>query len=83
MHGDDYLFALLTGYEEEQPEGAPPLREGLFFNPYMPGQAIGMPPPLMSESVEYPDGTPATVSQVCQCHLMLIDLYILLVYICL
>ena len=36
---------------------------GLYYNPYFAGGAIGMPAPLMDEQVEYPDGTPATVSQ--------------------
>jgi ubiquinol-cytochrome c reductase cytochrome c1 subunit len=35
----------------------------LYYNPYFAGGAIGMPAPLMDEQVEYPDGTPATVSQ--------------------
>lgn len=29
-----------------------------------PGTSISMPPPLMDGQIEYPDGTPATVSQV-------------------
>ena len=29
----------------------------------MDGGAIAMPPPLMDGAVEYPDGTPATVTQ--------------------
>lgn len=40
------------------------LREGLYFNPYFPGQAIGMAPPIYTEVLEYDDGTPATMSQV-------------------
>lgn len=59
--GDDYLFALLTGYREA-PEGVK-LREGLYYNPYFPGGAIGMPKQLEDGGVEYEDGTPATASQ--------------------
>ena len=35
----------------------------VYYNPYFAGGAIGMPAPLMDEQVEFPDGTPATVSQ--------------------
>ena len=59
---EDYIFALLTGYKD--PPTGVTIREGLHYNPYFPGGAISMPAPLMNESVEYPDGTVATVSQV-------------------
>jgi len=60
--GQNYLFGLLTGYCEPA-AGLPPMKEGAYYNPYFSGGSIGMPPPLMDEAVEYPDGTPATVSQ--------------------
>jgi len=61
-HGnEDYVFALLTGYCDA-PEGIQ-LREGLHYNPYFPGSAIGMAQALYSEIIEYEDGTPATTSQ--------------------
>jgi len=59
--GDNYVFQLLTGYRKK-PAGVA-LREGLHWNPYFPGGAIAMPPPLMPEMLTYEDGTPATVSQ--------------------
>jgi len=59
--GPDYVFALITGYRAK-PAGVA-IREGLHYNPYFPGGAIGMPPPLMPGMLEYEDGTPATVSQ--------------------
>mmetsp|Transcript_5902 Transcript_5902/g.6785 ORF Transcript_5902/g.6785 Transcript_5902/m.6785 type:complete len:294 (+) Transcript_5902:212-1093(+) len=59
--GDDYLFALLTGYRDA-PEGIT-LREGLYYNPYFPGGAIAMPKQLQDGGVDYEDGTPATESQ--------------------
>lgn len=59
--GDDYVYALLTGYKE--PPAGITLRPGLHYNPYFPGGAIGMAPPLMDEQVEYEDGTEASVSQ--------------------
>ncbi|KAM8811121.1 cytochrome c1, heme protein, mitochondrial [Eudromia elegans] len=60
--GEDYVFSLLTGYCE--PPGGVTLREGLHYNPYFPGQAIGMAPPIYNEVLEYEDGTPATMSQI-------------------
>lgn len=59
--GLDYVFALLTGYVDP-PEGKEVL-PGLYYNPYFPGGAIAMPPPLQDGGVEYEDGTPATMSQ--------------------
>jgi len=59
--GLNYVFALLTGYVDA-PEGKEIL-PGLYYNPYFPGGAIAMPPPLQDGGVEYEDGTPATLSQ--------------------
>jgi ubiquinol-cytochrome c reductase cytochrome c1 subunit len=39
------------------------VREGLYYNAYFPGGALGMPPPLNDGQVEFEDGTPATASQ--------------------
>uniref|UniRef100_UPI00398E5031 cytochrome c1, heme protein, mitochondrial n=1 Tax=Pristiophorus japonicus TaxID=55135 RepID=UPI00398E5031 len=60
--GEDYIFTLLTGYCE--PPAGISLREGLYFNPYFTGQAIGMAPPIYDEAVEYEDGTSASMSQI-------------------
>uniref|UniRef100_A0A672THD1 Cytochrome c n=1 Tax=Strigops habroptila TaxID=2489341 RepID=A0A672THD1_STRHB len=60
--GEDYVFSLLTGYCD--PPTGVTVREGLYYNPYFPGQAIGMAPPIYSEILEYDDGTPATMSQI-------------------
>lgn len=60
--GADYLYALLTGYEEHAPEGIS-IPEGKYYNHYFPGHAIAMAPPLADDAVEYGDGTPATVNQ--------------------
>ncbi len=60
-HGEDYIFSLLTGYDE--PPAGVNLREGLYFNAYFPGGAIGMAPPISDGAIEYEDGTPATLSQ--------------------
>lgn len=59
--GEDYIFALLTGYHE--PPAGISLREGQYYNPYFPGGAIGMAQALYNEAMEYSDGTPATASQ--------------------
>lgn len=59
--GEDYIFALLTGYVDA-PAGVV-LREGQYFNPYFPGGAISMAQALYNEVIEYEDGTPATASQ--------------------
>jgi len=60
--GMDYIFSILTGFQEETPAGHN-LMEGQYFNPWFPGTAISMAPPLMDGSVDYPDGTVATTSQ--------------------
>ncbi|XP_065340842.1 cytochrome c1, heme protein, mitochondrial [Cloeon dipterum] len=59
--GEDYIFALLTGYVDA-PAGVV-LREGQYYNPYFAGGAISMAQALYNEVIEYSDGTPATASQ--------------------
>ncbi|EDV29814.1 expressed hypothetical protein [Trichoplax adhaerens] len=59
--GEDYMFSLLTGYCD--PPAGITVREGLSYNPYFTGGAIGMPQQLFDDMLEYEDGTPATVSQ--------------------
>eukprot|EP01117_Protostelium_nocturnum_P000251 TRINITY_DN1031_c0_g1_i1.p1 TRINITY_DN1031_c0_g1~~TRINITY_DN1031_c0_g1_i1.p1 ORF type:complete len:279 (-),score=66.03 TRINITY_DN1031_c0_g1_i1:72-908(-) len=60
-HHDDYVLAILTGYEE--PPAHVKLRQGLYYNPYFPGGALAMPPPLTEGALEFDDGTEATVDQ--------------------
>jgi len=70
--GADYVYSLLTGYEEQPaellkqfPDAKTP--DGLHFNPYFANLNISMPPPLTSEGqVTYSDGTKATVDQMAQ-----------------
>lgn len=65
--GADYVYSLLTGYQDqpaallkEFPEAKTP--NGLHFNPYFANLNIAMPPPLKSEGqVQYSDGTKPTV----------------------
>lgn len=60
--GPDYVYAILTHYQDPPPEGFT-LNPGMFYNEYFPGHQIGMPPPLSDDRVTYLDGTKATVSQ--------------------
>ncbi|WP_340151810.1 cytochrome c1 [uncultured Sneathiella sp.] len=59
--GDNYLYSLLTGYEEAPSDVTLPA--GMNYNAYFPGHKIAMPPPLTEDGIEYSDGTPATVDQ--------------------
>jgi ubiquinol-cytochrome c reductase cytochrome c1 subunit len=61
-NGPDYLYSLLTGYQDP-PEGVevPP---GTYYNPYyLGGTALAMAQPLYEDSVVYDDGAPQTVEQ--------------------
>lgn len=60
--GADWLYAFLTGYRMPPPADAP-IVPGKFYNDWVAGHMIGMPPPLMNGMIQYPDGTPATVEQ--------------------
>ncbi|MDP6571974.1 MAG: cytochrome c1 [Rhodospirillales bacterium] len=60
--GANYMYALLTGYREEAPQGFE-MMEGMSYNDYFPGHQIAMPPPLVEDGVEYADGTKASVEQ--------------------
>lgn len=59
--GENYLTAVLVGYEEP-PEGVDYL-EGKYYNEYFPGHWIGMPQMLYDQGIEYQDGTEATALQ--------------------
>ncbi|WP_420559351.1 cytochrome c1 [Tepidicaulis sp.] len=59
--GADYIYSLLTGYEEA-PQGFP-MSPGMNYNAYFGGHQIAMANPLFDEIVEYEDGTPMTVDQ--------------------
>ncbi|WGF86890.1 cytochrome c1 [Marinivivus vitaminiproducens] len=59
--GPDYLYSLLTGYQDP-PEG----EDGpanMHYNPYFAGHWIAMPAPLFEDGISYSDETPATVEQ--------------------
>lgn len=59
--GADYVFGVLTGFAQA-PEGVHVL-DGQYYNKYMAGNVIKMPPPLSAGAVEYEDGMPQTVEQ--------------------
>jgi len=59
--GPDYIYALLTGYEE--PPVGMKMGDGMNYNKYFPGHQIAMVAPLSDDRVEYADGTKATLEQ--------------------
>lgn len=60
--GANYIYSLLTGYEPTPPEKEEIV--GLkYYNPYYPGEAISMAPPLGDGYLDYADGTEATLEQ--------------------
>jgi ubiquinol-cytochrome c reductase cytochrome c1 subunit len=61
--GPDYIYSLLTGYDEEPPHGVE-IAEGTYYNPYfLSGPSLAMAPPLSDGLVSYDDGAPETVRQ--------------------
>jgi ubiquinol-cytochrome c reductase cytochrome c1 subunit len=71
-HGVDYIVALLEGYRDV-PESQKKDFGDLYYNIYMPGHKIAMPPPLAivfddsgkpQDPNFYTDGTPVTTEQV-------------------
>jgi ubiquinol-cytochrome c reductase cytochrome c1 subunit len=59
--GVDYIAALLEGYADP-PKGFD-LSAGQYYNVYMHGYRIAMPPPLSDGVVTYDDGAPQTTAQ--------------------
>ena len=62
--GVDYIYALLNGYSEPPKDFI--LQSGMHYNEYYPGNQIAMGQPLYEESVEYADGTVASVEQMAE-----------------
>lgn len=61
-NGPDYIYSLLTGYEDA-PAGTE-VPEGTYYNPYfISGTAMAMAPPLSDGLVSYDDGSPETLEQ--------------------
>lgn len=62
--GPEYVHAVLTGYSEPPADKADEAPEGKSYNPYFAaGPWISMAKPLDDDSVEYSDGTRATLDQ--------------------
>ena len=60
--GPEYIRSLMLGYDYEVPEDVR-IGPGQYYNPYMTGGVIAMPPQLQDGLVEYADGTEATKEQ--------------------
>ncbi len=61
--GPDYIYSLLTGYDETPPAGLE-IAEGTNYNPYFAhSAALAMPKPISDDQVSYEDGSPQTVDQ--------------------
>lgn len=61
--GPDYIYSLLTGYDQTPPAGME-IAEGTYYNPYfIAGKALAMAKPLADDIVTYDDGSPQTVDQ--------------------
>lgn len=62
LAGANYLYALLSGYEEAPADVK--MNEGMQYNPYFIGSQIAMPAPLFDGGVTYGEGQPeATIKQ--------------------
>lgn len=60
--GPDYIYALLTGYEEDTHGHEIP--EGTYYNPnFLSAASLAMAPPLADGMVTYDDGSPETLDQ--------------------
>jgi len=63
--GANYVRSLLLGYDYEPPADLDIL-PGTYYNPYMSGEVIAMPPQFQDGLVQYGDGTEATVEQMAE-----------------
>ncbi len=69
--GTNYVYSLISGYGEPDPEKLAAATEkgfeiptGLYFNPYFANVNIAMAPPISIDGqVDYADGTEATIDQ--------------------
>ena len=60
-YGADYVYSLFLGYEDAPADMQ--MQPGMNFNKYFPGYQIAMAQPLYADSIEFADGTEATVEQ--------------------
>lgn len=63
--GADYVYGILTGYEDGREEylAHHKLLPGQNYNKYMPGHIIAMAAPLSDGMIAYEDGSPDTLDQ--------------------
>lgn len=67
LGGANYVYSLLTGYEDEAPAGSGvTLADGMNFNHAFPGNQIAMAAPLFDDAVEYEDGTEPSLEQLAE-----------------
>lgn len=59
--GPNYLYGILTGYEEAPADIE--LLDGQYYNEYMAGHVIAMPPPLTDGMIAYEDESLQTTEQ--------------------
>jgi len=59
--GGNYVYSLLTGFAT--PPSDVHLADNQYYNPYIAGHRLAMPPPLTDSRVTYTDGTNATLDQ--------------------
>jgi ubiquinol-cytochrome c reductase cytochrome c1 subunit len=65
--GPEYVYSVLTGYEEASEELKKEQPEGKNYNPYfISGHWISMPAPLTDGQVSFDDGAPNTVDAMAQ-----------------
>jgi ubiquinol-cytochrome c reductase cytochrome c1 subunit len=64
-NGAEYVRSLMLGYDYEPPADLE-LRAGNYYNPYMYGSVIAMPPQLQDGLISYEDGTEATAEQMAE-----------------
>jgi ubiquinol-cytochrome c reductase cytochrome c1 subunit len=61
--GPQYVYSVLTGFEQPPPDLAKEQPQGKYYNPYFAsGHWIGMPPPLSDGQVTFDDGAPNKVA---------------------
>jgi ubiquinol-cytochrome c reductase cytochrome c1 subunit len=65
--GPEYIYSVLTGYQEPDEHATKDAPEGKSYNPYFEaGPWISMAAPLSDDQIEYSDGTAATADQMAQ-----------------
>src|SRR4051812_36455618 len=61
--GPQYVYSVLTGFEQPPADLAKGQPEGKYYNPYFAaGPWIGMPPPLSDGQVTFDDGAPNKIA---------------------